>query len=188
MPLEGERLLLREERPADIPFEAGLRNDLETQAWPKALPPDYTEAMYRKRFEGREFSMDRREARFIIELKETHEQVGYISYYDLEPRFSVTYGLAVLKKFWGTGLAAEAQAVLLKFLFVELGMRVVRLWTTSGNPAMIRLAEKGGFKLSGRVRQSAFRSGELYDGITMDILREEYFTRHPELADNLPSL
>lgn len=188
MPLEGTRVILREERPEDLPFEVSLRNDMGTQAWPKALPPDYTEAMYRKRFESREFSMSRRDGRFIIEDKGTGERVGYLSYYGLEPRFSVSYGLAVQKRFWGTGLAGDAQAVILGFMFLELGVRVVRLWTTSGNPAMVRLAEKAGFRISARVRQGDYKTGQLQDGLSMDLLREEYFALHPDLADSLPPI
>ena len=45
MPLEGKLVILREERPEDMKFLVVLRNDLETQAWSKFLPPDYTEAM-----------------------------------------------------------------------------------------------------------------------------------------------
>lgn len=188
MPLEAERVILREERPDDMRFLVDLRNDLETQAWSKTLPPDYTEAMFRKRFEAREFSFNRYEGRFIIEHKETHEVVGFIGYSDLEPRFSATIGIAVSKPFWGTGMAREAQEALLKFLFVELGLLVLRLWTHTGNMAAVRLAEKSGFKVSGRQRQAVFKNGEMHDNLTMDLLREEYFALHPELTDKLPAL
>jgi RimJ/RimL family protein N-acetyltransferase len=94
----------------------------------------------------------------------------------------------VEKKFWGTGFAMDAQETLLKFLFVELGLRVIRLFTHSGNPRTVRLAEKAGFKVAARQRQSIFKSGELYDNIVMDLLREEFFTLHSQLVDNLPPL
>ena len=58
MHLEGDRVILREEQRDDLAFYRGLRNDLETQAWSKTLPPDYTAQMYVKRFESREFSYD----------------------------------------------------------------------------------------------------------------------------------
>jgi RimJ/RimL family protein N-acetyltransferase len=188
MPLEGEIVILREERPEDMKPLVDLRNDLETQAWSKTLPPDYTELMYVKRFEGREFSYDRTEGRFIIIHKESEEFAGTISYTGLDPRFSATVGIMVAKKFWGSGVAFDAQEVLLKFLFAELGLRVVRLWTHSGNPRAVKLAQKSGFIVSGRMRQSIFKNGELYDNLLVDLLREEYFALHPELTDNLPAL
>lgn len=188
MPLEGQRVILREERPEDIKALVAMRNDLDTQAWSKTLPPDYTERMYLKRFDERAFSFDRSDGRFIIEDKQSGEFAGTISYADLEPRLSAVIGFMVPKHFWGKGVAADAQEVLLKFLFQELGLRVVRLWTHSGNPRAVGLAKKGGFKVSVRVRQAIFKGGELYDNLVMDLLREEYFELHPELEDHLPPL
>lgn len=188
MPIEGQRVVLREERPEDMKALVEMRNDLETQAWSKTLPPDYTERMYLKRFEERAFSFDRDDGRFIIEDKQSGDFAGMISYSELEPRFSAVIGFVVPKPFWGTGIAFDAQEVLLKFLFEELGLRVIRLWTHSGNPRAVGLAQKSGFKVSVRVRQAIFKDGKLYDNLVMDLLREEYFELHPELKDHLPPL
>jgi RimJ/RimL family protein N-acetyltransferase len=188
MPLEGDLVILREERREDLDFFRELRNDLDTQAWSKTLPPDFTEPMYTKRFEAREFSYDPKEGRFTIVRKDTGERAGYVSYTGLERRFAATMGIIIDKACWGTGIALDAQEVLLKFLFVELGLRVVRLWTHSGNPHAVRLAERSGFQVSGRMRESIFKGGECYDTLIMDLLREEYFARYPELSDHLSPL
>lgn len=188
MPMEGNLVILREERPEDMPKLAALQNDLDTQGWGKSLPPDYTENMYMKRFEGREFSYDPKEARFTVVSKESGEFAGMISYYGLRPRWSVILGILMDKKIWGTGFAFDAQEVLLKFLFTELGLRVVRVFTTSGRPHAVNLAKKSGFIVTARQRQAVIRHGELYDTVMMDLLREEYFANHPDLVDNLPAL
>ena len=187
MALEGKLVVLREERPEDMKPLADLRNDLETQAWSKTLPPDYTERMYMKRFEQREFAYDRDDGRFIIESKAAHEFAGTISYTGLEPRWSATIGIMVTKKFWGSGFAHDAQEVLLRFMFEELGLRVIRLYTHSGNPRAVSLAQKAGFQISVRQRQSIFKNCEMYDNLMMDLLREEYYARSPELVDHLPA-
>lgn len=188
MPLDGELVTLREERPEDMPLLTALRNDLDTQAWSKALPPDYTENMYLKRFQAREYSYDPQEGRFIIVSSASGEFAGTISYTGLEPRWAATIGLMVEKKFWGTGIALDAQETLLNFLFLELGLRVIRLYTHSGNPRAVGLAKKSGFQVSVRHRQAIFKNGEIFDSIVMDLLREEYFALHQQLVDNLPSL
>jgi RimJ/RimL family protein N-acetyltransferase len=188
MALEGKLVVLREEQPEDMARLTAMRNDLETQAWNKTLPPDYTDNMSMKRFEAREFSYDPQEGRFIIISRENGEFAGSISYTGLQPRWSATIGLVLVKKFWGTGFALEAQEILLGFLFMELGLRVVRLYTHSGNPRMVGLAEKSGFKVSVRQRQAVYKTGELYDNLVMDLLREEFFALHPPLVDNLPVL
>lgn len=187
MALEGTLTRLREERADDLPFLLGLRNDLETQAWSKTLPPDYTEPMYQKRFQSREFSFDRDDGRFLIEHRESGERAGIVQYSGLEPRWAATLGIMVARPFWGTGLALDAQEVLLRFLFQELGLRVVRVWTQSGNPAAVRLAQKSGFRVSMRRREGIFKNGQLLDNLSLDLLRGEYFARHPELTDGLPA-
>jgi len=186
MALEGRLVLLREERREDQAVFARLRNDLETQGWNVALPPSYTEAMHIKRFEAMEFSYDRDSARFSVERKETGELAGFITYSDLEPRLGATIGIAIAKPFWGTGVAFDAQEVLLRFLFLELGLRVVHLWSHSGNPRAIALAEKAGFSVSGRIREGMYKNGELLDTVVMSLLREAYFVQHTEFEDRLP--
>jgi RimJ/RimL family protein N-acetyltransferase len=188
MPLEGTIIRLREERLQDMPLLVELRNDLETQAWSKTLPPDYTEEMYLKRFNEREFSFDRNEGRFIIEIKETGEFAGIIMYSWLNPRWSAVLGIMVAKKYWGKNIALDAQNVMLKFVFHELGVRVARLFTHSGNQAAIKLAQKSGFQIAAQQREAIFKNGAVYDNVIMDLLREEYYALHPELTDGLPGL
>jgi len=188
MALEGNLTILREERSEDLPFLVEMRNDLETQAWSKTLPPDYTLGMYTKRLDGREFSYDRSDGRFVIVEKENDELIGSVVYSSLRSRWSATIGIIVAKPYWGGGYAIDALEVLLKFLFDELGLRVVRLWTHSGNPRAVGSAEKLGFTLSYCQREAIFKDGKLFDNIGMDMLREEYYAKHPELTDHLPPL
>ena len=88
MAIEGAHIRLREERIDDVEFVTFLRNDLDTQAWPKTLPPHYTREMMAKRYEAREFSFDPDEGRFIIEERESGDRVGFVGYSGLKPRFS----------------------------------------------------------------------------------------------------
>jgi len=186
MALEGKLVILREERHEDQPLFVDLRNDLDTQGWNVALPPTYTVGMYVKRLEEMEFSYDRDSARLSVVEKETGELAGYIGYTGLEPRISTTIGIAIAKPFWGKGLAFDSQEVLLRFLFLELGLRVVHLWSHSGNPRALGLAEKSGFVITGRVREGMYKNGRLLDTIVMSLLREDYFEQHAEFEDLLP--
>lgn len=186
MPLEGTLVRLREERAEDVPLLTELRNDLETQAWSKTLPPDFTEPMLRKRFESREFSYDPLEGRFIVERTDTGEAIGYVGYSHLERRLGVSIGVMLKQDAWGQGFAEEANDLLLRFLFHELGLRVVWLWTHSGNPRAIRLAEKVGFRVAARFRDAIFKDGHLLENVAMDQTRDEFYARHPDLIDRLP--
>ena len=186
MAIEGAHVRLREERADDVDFLAGLRNDLETQAWPKSLPPHYTREMLAKRYEAREFSFNPDEGRFIIEEKDTGERVGFIGYMGLEPRFSASLGVMIAKDFWGTGYAFEANDLLLRFMFEELGLRVVKLWTHSLNHRAIALAAKLGFQTTVQFRRSVYREGRLGGSVVMDITRQEFYELREDLTDRLP--
>jgi RimJ/RimL family protein N-acetyltransferase len=186
MPLEGKLVVLREEHRDDQKLFAALRNDLVTQAWGKALPPDYTEEMHIKRFEGLEFSYDRTSGRFVIVEKASGQTAGLVSYTGEQRRLSASIGIIVAKPFWGSGVAFDAQETLLRFLFNELGLREVHLWTHSGLPKAIGLAERSGFKACIRLRESVFKFGGLFDSVIMSLLREDYYARHPEMADQMP--
>ena len=185
MPIEGTLVTLREEREGDAELLAALRNDLDTQAWSKTLPPDYTVPMLRKRYETREFNYDPLEGRFIVEERSTGAAIGYIGYNGLQRRHSVGIGVMLSKSAWGKGYAEEANELLVTFLFIELGVQVVHLWTHSGNPRAIGLAEKVGFKVAARMRNSIYKNGKLLDNVVMDQIREEFYARHPELEDQL---
>lgn len=62
----------------------------------------------------------------------------------------------------------------LQYLFENLTIERVGLTTWSGNPRMIRCAEKLGMRLEGRMRKCRYYNGEYYDSIRMGILREEW--------------
>lgn len=186
MAIEGSRIRLREERVDDLEFLTSLRNDLETQAWPKTLPPHYTREMIAKRYDAREFSFEPDEARFIIEKLDSGERVGFIGYMGLKPRFSASLGVMVSQDYWGTGLAFEANDLLLRFMFEELGLRVVRLWTNSLNPRAIALASKLGFRETVRFRSSIYRQGRVGGSVVMDMTRQEFYANRDDLEDRLP--
>src|SRR5690606_4286927 len=103
-------------------------------------------------------------------------------------RWSASIGITIHQDYWGTGAAHDSVETLLKFLFEELGLRVVRLWTNSGNPAAVKVAQKSGFRISARGREAVCRQGARSDRLGLHLRRAEYYARHPELTDGLPPL
>lgn len=185
MPLDGERVRLREVRESDLDVFVRLRNDLATQAWSRTLPPDYTREMIRRRYWEREFSYRRDHGIFIIEARDGDEAIGMISYSEVVDRFEATWGLALDRQWWGTGVAHDAADTLLRFLFEELGLRVVRLYTQTENERAVAAFHKLGFQESVRTPGSIFKAGRHADNLVMDLLREEWYALHPELEDGL---
>lgn len=66
---------------------------------------------------------------------------------------------------------------LLNYLFNELQLHKVYLWTQSYNTRAQRCYEKCGFVREGVHRESAFVKGEYYDSLLMGILRHEFNQR-----------
>ncbi len=185
MPLEGELTRLREVREIDLDMFARLRNDLATQAWSRTLPPDYTREMVRRRYWDRDFEYRRDHGVFVIETKDRDEVAGTISYTEVVDRMEATWGLAVEQRFWGSGVAIDAGDTLLRFLFEELGLRVVRLYTQSENARAVAAFRKLGFREATRVPDGVFKAGRHADNLSMDLLREEWYALHPQFEDRL---
>ncbi len=141
--------------------------------------------MIEKRYFDRPFEYRRDSAMFIIEATETGEAVGVLNYSELQDRMSASLGIMIDRPFWGNGMGHEANELILRFLFEELGLRVVRLWTQTGNERAIGSARKLGFQAAVRLPQAIFKGGRYHDNVMMDLLREEWYELHPELEDQL---
>lgn len=185
MALDGDRVRLREVREDDLGMFMTLRNDLATQAWSRTLPPDYTMEMVRRRYWQRDFDYRRDSGIFVIEVRETGERAGMVSYSEVVDRMEATWGLAVERHLWGTGIAHDAADTLLRFLFQELGLRVVRLYTQTENERAVAAFGKLGFREAVRTPNAVFKAGRHADNLQMDLLREEWFALHPDLTDRL---
>jgi len=177
--LTGSLVNLRPLRDGDFEFLAGLRNDLRTQGWNQRLPPCYTPKMVKDRVEKNYDKPDR--GVWGIETKDG-KLVGYINYEEAPPRLGATIGIITCMDSWGKGHAKEAMELILRFLFEERGLQVASLWTLSDRERMIGLAQKLGFRIGARLRESAIIGGKVYDTIGMDIVSEEYISKHSAVA------
>ena len=185
MALTGDLVRLREVRDEDLPMFVRLRNDLATQAWSRTLPPDYTIEMVRRRYLDRDFEYRRGDGIFVIEAIADGEAVGTISYTGLVDRMEAVWGMAIDRDRWGTGMATEAAELLLRFLFLELGLKVVRLYTQTENERAVAAFRKLGFREAARLPVSIYKANRMAENIVMDMLREEWFELHPDVVDTL---
>jgi RimJ/RimL family protein N-acetyltransferase len=102
--------------------------------------------------------------------------IGMVSYYweDKRTRW-LEMGIVIYSpEHWNGRLGTEALSLWIDYLFENLTIERVGLTTWSGNPRMIRCAEKLGMRLEGRMRKCRYYNGEYYDSIWMGILREEW--------------
>lgn len=102
--------------------------------------------------------------------------IGRLNYYwEYERTRWLEVGISIYSpNHWSGGFGQEALALWIDFLFENLEIERVGLTTWSGNPRMIRCAEKVGMRLEGRMRKCRYYEGTYYDSIRMGILREEW--------------
>lgn len=118
--------------------------------------------------------------RLAISPANSSELVGSVSRYWISQDTNwMAAGIAIFDpQYWGKGVGSEALSLWIDYLF-DTAPELVRLdlQTWSGNPGMMKLAAKLGFKEEARYRKARIVEGEYYDAIGYGILREEWCGR-----------
>jgi RimJ/RimL family protein N-acetyltransferase len=115
--------------------------------------------------------------RFVIE-NERGEVVGDLATHDCDRRVgSFSYGISIRQDQRRSGYAAEAIELALRYYFQELRYQKVTVSVYSFNDASIRLHEKLGFQLEGRLRRTVFTNGEHFDELVYGLTVEEFIAR-----------
>lgn len=102
--------------------------------------------------------------------------VGMVSFYweDESTRW-LELGVVVYDStLWGKGIGSKALIPWIEHLFATLEIERVGLTTWSGNPRMIRAAQKLGLTLEAQIRKVRYYQGVYYDSVKFGVLREEW--------------
>ena len=101
--------------------------------------------------------------------------VGFINTFDYEQKSGTfKYALIIKRPYWGQGSAREAIQIVLRYYFRELRYQKVTVMIYSFNERSIRLHDKLGFKLEGRLRRMVYTNGNFYDELIYGMLVEEF--------------
>ena len=174
--LQGRLVLLRGLEREDLKLLHKMQNDEEVMEWAR-FRPDHTVSMealekeYEEELKGN--SPTRRT--FAVVHKKTGKVAGWSSIRWWRPfATSADIGLALMKEYRGKGMGAEVAQLLTALAFDQYIMHKVELFTRADNLGMIRAAEKSGFKVEGRTRETLYFNGRFHDGVLMGVLREEF--------------
>lgn len=119
--------------------------------------------------------------RFVIE-SERGEVVGDITTHDCDPRVGMfAYGVSIKRDQRGQGYAREAIPLVLRYYFTEKRYQKVTVTIFSFNDASVRLHERLGFQLEGRIRRAAYTAGAHHDALVYGLTDEEFAERFPDL-------
>ena len=76
------------------------------------------------------------------------------------------------KKFWGKGYGTEATKLIVDYAFDKLNLHRLWLGVLAEHFAAIRVYERAGFKVEGRLRQELYLEGEYNDKVIMGMVNE----------------
>ncbi len=179
--LRGEKVIIRSIQENDLPILWRLIYGKENPEWKKWDAPYIP--LEKKEYETyksetlnklRVANQNEVEPRLIIETD--GKIIGTVSYYwEHRPSNWLEVGIGIYNPiYWSGGYGTEALKLWIDYLFGELPLVRVGLATWSGNKRMIRVAEKIGMQLEGRLRKCRLYNGKYYDSIRMGILKEEW--------------
>jgi RimJ/RimL family protein N-acetyltransferase len=114
---------------------------------------------------------------FVIE-DERGEVVGNLNTHRCDARVGTfSYGISIRRDRRGKGYAKEAILLVLRHYFDELRYQKVTVGVYAFNEPSIRLHEKLGFRLEGRLRRMTFTRGEHFDELLYGLTVEEFAER-----------
>jgi RimJ/RimL family protein N-acetyltransferase len=177
--MPGRLVQLRPTRESDIPdYERWNVPDLK--AWQFDGP--WFGLKLDKLIEGRKkwLAGDRRPPYRRLEIDAVERgHVGWVTaYIHSDDPHMTEAGIDIVEdSLWNQGLGTEAFGLWVGYLFEAYNLMRLGYSTWSGNPRMIRVGEKLGFVLEGRIRRGCEVKGHFYDRIKMGLLREEWQAR-----------
>lgn len=113
---------------------------------------------------------------FAVVENEKEELVGFcgIGTIDWRSRKAVVWYF-IGKEHWGKGYGTETLALLCRFAFENMNLRKLYTYVYEPNRASIRVLEKNGFKLAGRLEEHTYLPGYGYvDELIYELLEKDW--------------
>jgi RimJ/RimL family protein N-acetyltransferase len=174
MKLETERLSLREIQPSDLDAIHEYASDPEVVKYMSFGPNTIEDSID---FLNRAISRQKEESRRIytlaVILKETNKVIGSSGLHIISS-IQAEIGYVFIKKYWGNGYATETAKALVNCGFNEFGLHRVFATCDPDNSVSVRVLEKVGMKLEGRLRENTLRQGKHRDSLILGILKQEW--------------
>jgi len=174
--IRGKKVRLRAFEKEDYEFMHRIQNDEEVMSWAR-FRPDHMVSLeaLQKEYDAELKGENALRRTFVVVDSKSGRAAGWCSLRWWRPfATTVDFGIALDREFRGKGLGTEVLELLTALAFEQYNMHKVELFTRADNKAMVRAAEKNGFRVEGRSRESMYFNGGYWDGVGMGILREEF--------------
>ena len=172
--LPGQHVILRDFRPDDATAALQVVGDDAVTQWLSFDSRDLAgaEAMIDGAIE-RAQHQPRTEFYLAVVLPEHDELIGFarLAYAGVQ---AAKLGYAIRADQWGHGYATDATRTIVDFGFTELKLHRISAAIGPDNKGSIRIAERLGMRLEGRIRDHVFTNGQWRDSALYAVLAQEW--------------
>ncbi len=177
MEILTERLKLREITQDDFQAVHEYASDPKTVRYMPFGPNTMEETQeFINRNLRRQKEQPRTEYGLGIILKREDRLIGACGIHDVT-EIQASIGYVLNRVYWGHGYATEAAKAIVEYLFDELDVHRVYASCDPENHASVRVLERVGMSLEGRLRQNMIIHGEYRDSLIFGILANEWRRR-----------
>ena len=170
----GPRLSLRDFTAEDIPAVHEYSSDPQVTHWSTWGPNTLEQTASFVEDAAQEHLKEGRSAFSLAAVLEG-KAIGSVAIWTTDPHDrNGELGYTFHRSYWGNGYATEATSQLLAYGFHTLKLERISATCHPGNLGSIRVLEKNGFTLEGRLRSHRLVRGSRRDSLLYSILRLEY--------------
>jgi RimJ/RimL family protein N-acetyltransferase len=176
--LQGEKVGLALMRREDVSTLARWNQDLEFTANLGTPGEAHTLEMRQEAFE-RNARMRPDSVEFAVIRLEGGDLIGFGGLFDITRALTATLFVGIgERELRGRGYGTEATRLICEYGFFLRSLHNIKVEVNGYNRRAIRLYERLGFRMAGRIRGAIMLNGSRYDQIVMDLLRSELELRH----------
>jgi RimJ/RimL family protein N-acetyltransferase len=183
--LEGHKVGLALMLKEDVPTLARWNQDLEFTAR-IGTPGEAHSLEMRQEFYDKHARMRDDSVEFAVLLLSTGQLIGFGGLFDMSRVMTATLFIGIgEREHWGKGLGTEATRLICEYGFFFRNLHGIKVEVNGYNRRAIRVYERLGFKLVGKLRDAVVMNGNRYDRVIMDLLRHELTLEHVARFKNL---
>jgi RimJ/RimL family protein N-acetyltransferase len=176
---QGKRIRLRAIEPADWEAFDAFDQDSELSRHDDYVYVPRSKEASKRWAEDLATEEHKNDRYFMVIETLTGEIAGAISSHACEARNGTfSYGVALGEAYRRQGYASEAIFLLLRYFFQELRYQKVTAHVYSFNEPSLKLHEKLGFQLEGRLRRMIYTNGQFFDELLFGMTADEFAARY----------
>jgi ribosomal-protein-alanine N-acetyltransferase len=176
MQISTDRLILREFRESDWPDVLVYQQDpryLRFTPWTERTPEAGQDFV--QMFLDQQRAQPRLKYQLALTLKSNHRLVGNCGIrLETADAYEGDIGYELSPQYWGFGYATEAARAIVNFGFTELKLHRIWSWCIAENVGSVRVLQKIGMQLEGRLRDKEYFKGRWWDTLVFSILEPEW--------------